>query len=334
VIPALRAGRDSDAAGFIALIAGCWSEFPGCIMDLDGEVPELRALASHYAAKGGALWAAEQDGAVVGMVATAPAGSGQGTWELGRMYVAPAHRGTGLAQALLRSAETYAAAGGATGLVLWSDTRFEAAHRFYERCGYVRQGGIRVLGDVSNSLEFGYAKPLGGPVVQGLDAAAATSAERALADLLAACLANGDRIGFAPGLSSQAALAFWRGVSRRVAVGGTALLVAWQGGMLAGTVQLDLEMPADQRHRAGLGWLLVHPAFRRHGLGRALMRRAEQAARAAARSLLTCDTLAGAGAEMLCRAEGWAEAGRIPDYVRDTGGLGHDMLLFYRQLSP
>jgi hypothetical protein len=51
----LRPGRDDDAAGFIDLIAGCWAEYPGCVMDLDGEVPELRALASHYAGQGGAL---------------------------------------------------------------------------------------------------------------------------------------------------------------------------------------------------------------------------------------------------------------------------------------
>jgi hypothetical protein len=42
----IRPGRDSDAAGFIALIGACWAEYPGCVLDVDGELPELRALAT------------------------------------------------------------------------------------------------------------------------------------------------------------------------------------------------------------------------------------------------------------------------------------------------
>ena len=41
--------RDDDAPGIVALIAACWAEYPGCIIDLDGENPELRRFASHYA---------------------------------------------------------------------------------------------------------------------------------------------------------------------------------------------------------------------------------------------------------------------------------------------
>ena len=69
----IRPGRDADADGFIALIGACWAEYPGIVLDVDGEMPELRALAAYYTGKGGALWAAEADGRVVGMVATAPA---------------------------------------------------------------------------------------------------------------------------------------------------------------------------------------------------------------------------------------------------------------------
>ena len=48
----IRPGRDSDADGYIALIDACWSQSPGIVMDVDGEMPELRALASYYANKG------------------------------------------------------------------------------------------------------------------------------------------------------------------------------------------------------------------------------------------------------------------------------------------
>jgi GNAT superfamily N-acetyltransferase len=157
----LRAGRDADAEGFIALIGACWSEYPGIVFDVDGELPELRALASHYTSKGGALWAAEAAGRVVGMIAVAPCG-GADAWEIGRLYVFQAWRGGGLAHRLLDAAEARSTAGGARRLLLWSDTRFERAHRFYERRGYRRDGPIRALHDKSNTLEFGYVKLLVG----------------------------------------------------------------------------------------------------------------------------------------------------------------------------
>jgi GNAT superfamily N-acetyltransferase len=156
--PVLQAGRDDDAAGFIALIGSCWAEYPGCVMDVDGEVPELRALASYYAEQGGALWAAEADGVVVGMVGTRPLEDG--AWEICKMYVLAGHRGGGLAGTLIDTAEAHARAGGATRMKLWTDTRFERAHRFYEKRGYVRHGALRELNDISNSVEYHYVKPL------------------------------------------------------------------------------------------------------------------------------------------------------------------------------
>lgn len=154
--PVLRAGRDSDAAGIIALIGACWAEYPGCIMDVDGEVPELRALATYYAKQGGALWIAEADRAIVGMIGTRPLNDG--AWEICKMYVAAGHRGGGLAQALIDAAEGYARERGVVAMKLWSDTRFERAHRFYEKHGYARQEGLRELHDLSNSVEYRYIK--------------------------------------------------------------------------------------------------------------------------------------------------------------------------------
>ena len=82
---AIRPGRDSDAAGYISLISGCWGEYSDHI-DVLGEAPEVSALATYMAGRGGMLWTAERDGMVVGMVATYPAEDG---WHLSRMYVQP-----------------------------------------------------------------------------------------------------------------------------------------------------------------------------------------------------------------------------------------------------
>jgi GNAT superfamily N-acetyltransferase len=154
----LRPGRDDDAEAFIALIGACWAEYPGCVMDVDGEVPELRALATYYARQGGALWAAEAAGRIVGLVGTRPLGAG--AWELCKMYTNADRRGSGLGQALIGAAEAFALAGGALHMRLWTDTRFARAHRFYEKQGYVRSGPTRALYDRSNTVEYAYARPL------------------------------------------------------------------------------------------------------------------------------------------------------------------------------
>ncbi len=180
----IRTGRDADAAGFIALIGACWAEYPSMVFDVERELPELHALASHFAAKDGALWAAEAGGELVGMIATYKLE--RDTWEIARMYVAAPWRGGGLARRLLLQAEAHARSRGARRLTLWTDTRFDRAHRFYERHSYVRAGPLRILDDLSGSIEFVYAKPVAG--IERLDAAAAASAERGLADLLRRCV--------------------------------------------------------------------------------------------------------------------------------------------------
>lgn len=69
---AIRPGRDGDGDGIIALIWACWSLHPGVKMDVDQEMPELRALGSYYGGQGGGLWIAEAADAVVGMIAVRP----------------------------------------------------------------------------------------------------------------------------------------------------------------------------------------------------------------------------------------------------------------------
>lgn len=328
----IRPGRDADADDFIRLIGDAWAEYPNCVLDVDAEVPELRALATHFAKNGGALWAAEaEDGEVVGMVATRPLRDEDEAWEIGRMYVARAARGSGLAHALLDGAERHAVAHGARRMILWTDTRFESAHRFYEKRGYVRAGSIRILDDISKSLEFRYAKPATGVVVEALDAAAASSAERRLAEIMIACVAAGASVSYLPPLSPEVARAFWRGVSADVATGRAVLLAAWCDGQLAGTVQLALAPQPNAAHRAEVTKLLVDPAFRRRGIGRALMLRVEQAARGIGRRLLVLDTRAGDDGERLYRSLGWQEAGIIPGYAMEAGGGLSDTVLFWKR---
>ncbi|MFM7418835.1 MAG: GNAT family N-acetyltransferase, partial [Alphaproteobacteria bacterium] len=307
----LRAGRDSDAAGFITLIRDCWAEYPGCVFDLDGELPELRALASYFAEQDGALWVAEEAGAVVGMAAVHPLPDTP-DWEICRVYVAANQRGTGIAVTLMATAEAHARDAGAEVIRLWSDTRFTRAHGFYAKLGYVRQGPIQVCNDLSNSLNFPFFKPARGVAVHRLDASAAEHAERPLADILIACVAAGASVSFLPPLSAEAARDFWRRSLADIALDRKAIWVAWADGVLVGTVTLDLAMPPNQPHRAEVAKLLVHPEARRRGVGQALMAALEAEAAQRGRRLLTLDTRADDAGEALYRSLGWQEAGRIP----------------------
>jgi GNAT superfamily N-acetyltransferase len=325
----IRPGHDSDAVGIIALIGACWAEYPGVLMDVDGEMPELRALASYYAGKGGALWVAEADGVIAGMIATIPHGAGD--WEICRVYTLPSTHGGGLGPRLLDIAEAHACAAGARRLVLWSDTRFDRAHRFYEKRSYVRHGPIRVLHDISNSLEFGYAKPVAG--VEVLDAAAAASAERRLAEILCACVDAGASVSYLPPLSPDIARGFWKRAAADVAGGSRILLAAWDNAMLMGTVMLEHASPPNQPHRAEVQKLLVHPDARRRGIARKLMARAEQEAHRSGKTLLTLDTRAGDAAESLYRSMGWHAAGRIPGYALNADRTPCDTIFFWKQVD-
>ncbi len=327
----IRPARDGDAAAIVSLVGGCWREYPGCVVDIPGEAPELLAIATYAAGRGGAAWVAESDGDVVGLACVWPLGDA--VWEVAKVYVTAVRRGGGVAHDLVATAEDFARAQGGARMKLWSDTRFDRAHRFYEKRGYVRAGAIRALGDKSNSIEFGYAKPLTGVVIERLDAAAAASAEGALARVLIACVEGGAGVSFWAPLPIERARAFWRGVSSAVARGEKILLAAWADGAFVGTVQVDLATPQNQPHRADVAKMLVLPEARRRGIGRALLARAETEAAAAGKWLLTLDTGAGDAGEHLYRAAGWVECGRIPAYALHADGTPYDTVLFTKRLA-
>jgi ribosomal protein S18 acetylase RimI-like enzyme len=139
------------------------------------------------------------------------------------------------------------------------------------------------------------------------------------AGLLHACVHSGASIGFILPHTPEDARAWWLDkVLPGVRAGGLLLLAARQDGRLVGTVQLDHDTPGNQRHRAEVRKLLVHPAARRQGLGRALMQAVEGRAAGLGRTLLTLDTRTGCEAEPLYRSLGFEQAGIIPSYCRDA----------------
>ena len=154
----------------------------------------------------------------------------------------------------------------------------------------------------------------------------------ALAGVLIDCVAGGASVSFMHPLSPARARAFWREVAADAAMGKRALLVARDAGRIVGTVQLILDQPENQPHRADLSKMLVHRQARRRGVGEALLRTAECVARDCGKSLLVLDT-ASAEAERLYVKLGWRRCGVIPGYaLLPQGGLC-DTTVFYRDLE-
>lgn len=153
-----------------------------------------------------------------------------------------------------------------------------------------------------------------------------------LAQVLIDCVEGGASVSFMHPLSLPKALAFWRGVASDVASGARALLVAEDDSGIVGTVQVVLDQPENQPHRADISKMLVHRRARRRGVGEALMRAAEAAARQAGKSLLVLDAASG-DAERLYVRLGWTLAGIVPDYALWPNGGLCATSFFYRKLD-
>lgn len=154
-----------------------------------------------------------------------------------------------------------------------------------------------------------------------------------LADLLLDAVAGGHSLGFVNPLQRGSALAWWRARSPAVA-DGSLLVWACRGPRgVDGTVSLALDPKPNGRHRAEVVKLMVHRDARGRGLGRALLRAAEQAAAEAGATLLLLDTETGGVAESLYLGAGWSRYGIVPDYAADPSGVLRDCSFFYKRLS-
>jgi GNAT superfamily N-acetyltransferase len=154
-----------------------------------------------------------------------------------------------------------------------------------------------------------------------------------LASVLIDCVEGGASVSFMLPLARDRAVAFWRRVAQGVAAGERALLVADDAQGLCGTVQLVLDQPENQPHRADLAKMLVHRRARRQGLGAALMRAAEATARECGKTLLVLDAVTDGDAARLYERLGWVRVGVIPGYALWPRGGLCDTTVYYRNLD-
>lgn len=155
-----------------------------------------------------------------------------------------------------------------------------------------------------------------------------------LSTVLIDCVEGGASVGFMLPMTRDKAETFWRGVANGVAAGERILLVAEDDGEIVGTVQVVLKQPENQPHRGDVSKMLVHRKARRRGVGAALMRAAEEAARRAGKTVLVLDTVTGSDAERLYTRLGWERVGSIPNYALWPQGGLCPTTYFHKQITP
>jgi GNAT superfamily N-acetyltransferase len=151
----VEAGARADAPGVIALIGRVFAEY-GFIYEPSTEVPDLRDFDRHYQAPGGKLFVVREEGLVVGSVGVERLDAD--TAELHRLYLDAHLRGQGTGRALVGVVLDWSRAQGISRLILWSDTRFDLAHRLYMRTGFRWTGERSLPGDVNETREYRFER--------------------------------------------------------------------------------------------------------------------------------------------------------------------------------
>jgi ribosomal protein S18 acetylase RimI-like enzyme len=145
-------------------------------------------------------------------------------------------------------------------------------------------------------------------------------------ELLKQVVDDGASIGFLPPLNLSAAKKYWENV-----IGPEVILFAARlNNKLAGSVQLHLCTKENGKHRAEIAKLLTHPLYRKKGIGKALMQKAEERAILEGRSLLVLDTREGDPSNSLYTSLGYHQAGRIPDYAQSQNGKLDATIIYYK----
>jgi len=145
----------ADAPGVIALVGRVFAEY-GFIYEPATEVPDLLDFDRHYRDPAGAFFVVRGGGTIVGSVGVERLGVD--TAELHRLYLDARLRGQGTGRALVGAVLGWCRAQEISRLILWSDTRFDLAHRLYTRIGFLRTGERSLPGDVNETREYRFER--------------------------------------------------------------------------------------------------------------------------------------------------------------------------------
>lgn len=154
--PTITPATAADVPAVVALIGRVYAEY-GFIWDPRVEVPDLFDFDAHYAPPRGAFFVARGSEGIVGSVGVERLDEGRA--ELHRLYLDAHLRGRGTGRALAETIFAWCRDRGVTSLVLWSDTRFDLAHRLYARMGFTRTAERAIPGDLNDTREYRFERP-------------------------------------------------------------------------------------------------------------------------------------------------------------------------------
>ncbi|MDR3007710.1 MAG: GNAT family N-acetyltransferase [Sphingobacterium sp.] len=156
-----------------------------------------------------------------------------------------------------------------------------------------------------------------------------------LVDLTFNIVQGGASIGFMDDLTVEQARIFWSKVLNKVKQQKTVLIVAKNSvtNQITGTVQLQIDLPSNQAHRADVAKMLVHSDFRRMGIAQKLLQQIEKIAIDLKKTLLVLDTVTDSPAYLMYQKCGWTIVGDIPNYALLPNGLPCSTTYFYKNLN-
>lgn len=131
--------QPEHAEGVIAVILPIQREEFGIPITLEGQ-PDLQDIPAFYQRGRGNFWVALDGREVVGTLGLLDIGNGEGA--LRKMFVRSSHRGAsrGVAQRLLETLLGWCRGRGIKRILLGTTDKFLAAHRFYEKNGFIAIG--------------------------------------------------------------------------------------------------------------------------------------------------------------------------------------------------
>ena len=248
--------------------------------------------------------------------------------ELKRMYVRPDFRGQGLGKQLVDHLCDYSLQHGITSVRLETGILQKEAIGLYESMGFQR---IDPFGDYQpDPLSIFYEKDLAFHVERCTSDDIQTHIN-GLTDLLCQVVDAGASVGFLMPLDPIEAKTYWEGIAESTAKNERITLLAFMDNQVVGTVQIALPAKANAAHRVEIQKLMVHGGWRRRGIARRLMDKAETIIRTDGYHLAFLDTERGSGAVTFYEGMGYLKAGIIPDYALDNTGQRYvDTVLYYK----
>lgn len=153
-----------------------------------------------------------------------------------------------------------------------------------------------------------------------------------LGEILSACVEGGASVSFMKPFPPSEGKSYYEKLLPDFQAGRRLLLAAFLDGHLMGSVQLVLDLPPNQPHRAEVAKLLVAPEARGQGVAEQLMRALEAAAHRHTKTLLVLDTVPGTPADRLYRRLGYTALGEIPNFALFPDGSPCSTVIFYKQL--